>query len=167
MTLKKCTKCKKLKPPDLFFARRGSRDGKMSWCKTCKTKSIYLWRKKKGFGWHRKYTIPWAERKRRNQKSVSPEMISLIKRKSRYGITKNQIDFILCKQNGCCAICLTGFVNGRFHVDHDHDANYVRGFLCKNCNQGLGFFKDSVTILTRASVYLESSIPLLGVPDES
>lgn len=44
--MKICTKCNLEKPLDEFFARKGASDGKMSCCKSCKTKAIYEWRAK-------------------------------------------------------------------------------------------------------------------------
>lgn len=42
-------------------------------------------------------------------------------------------------------------------VDHDHKNNFFRGFLCRDCNIGLGNFKDEIPFLKRAIAYLEAS----------
>jgi len=60
-------------------------------------------------------------------------------------------------QDGLCAICKKPEVEGKsLAVDHDHKTQTVRFLLCKNCNQGLGFFLDSPVLLARAAQYLLS-----------
>jgi hypothetical protein len=65
-----------------------------------------------------------------------------------------------------CAIC------GRRHdpggrlvlvADHDHKTMLFRGLLCRYCNPGLGYFKDSTTNLRRAIIYL-SGLKIPGDP---
>lgn len=75
----------------------------------------------------------------------------------RYGLTIKDYDNLLDKQKGFCAICSTqepGGKNNKFHIDHDHKTGKVRGLLCHNCNRGLGFFKDSSFLLSKASSYI-------------
>ena len=64
---------------------------------------------------------------------------------------------LLEKQNGCCLICgKSEKENGqRLSVDHNHSTHQVRGLLCRNCNTGLGAFKDDCTLLGKAIAYLE------------
>lgn len=50
-----------------------------------------------------------------------------------------------------CEIC--GF-GDNLHYDHNHETSSFRGVLCGSCNRGLGLFKDSPTLLTRATNYL-------------
>ncbi len=74
----------------------------------------------------------------------------------RYGITLQDYDNLLIKQQNCCAICNTHIANlsTRLHVDHCHKTKKVRGLLCFNCNQGIGRFKDSLEIIEKAKDYL-------------
>ncbi len=39
-------------------------------------------------------------------------------------------------------------------VDHNHETDSFRGFLCHNCNRGIGVFQDDVLRLERAIGYL-------------
>ena len=39
-------------------------------------------------------------------------------------------------------------------MDHDRATNKKRGFLCANCNKGLGMLKDDPEILAKAIEYL-------------
>lgn len=49
--------------------------------------------------------------------------------------------------------------NGAWVVDHDHDTKEFRGWLCHQCNRGLGSFKDDVHTLHRAIQYLQKTQP--------
>lgn len=55
-------------------------------------------------------------------------------------------------QGSICAIC--GSDSGTFGVDHCHNTGAVRGILCRQCNAGLGMFRDSPDRLRRAIEYL-------------
>ncbi len=51
---------------------------------------------------------------------------------------------------GMCKICNSDATE----LDHNHETQRVRGFLCLRCNTGLGFFNDSELRLLRAIYYL-------------
>lgn len=76
--------------------------------------------------------------------------------KSRYGITPEDFEEMLKKQDGRCAICGIQY-HLTLHIDHDHTNGRVRGLLCNNCNRGLGHFKDSMDLLLKARSYLEKN----------
>lgn len=83
-----------------------------------------------------------------------------------YGITVEQYDALLLRQNYLCAICGTdrpANARGRairaFCVDHDHETGKVRGLLCQGCNRGLGLLKDDLTIVEAALRYLRHHQP--------
>ncbi len=81
-----------------------------------------------------------------------------------YGINHAILDTLMARQFGRCAICGTDAPGGpgkRFHVDHCHATNKVRGLLCSKCNIGLGAFNDSVPRLFAAINYLNE---FLGRP---
>lgn len=73
-------------------------------------------------------------------------------RLKKYGITISQFDAMLQSQGGKCAIC--GTVPEKFHVDHCHTGNHVRGLLCESCNLGIGKFYDNPESLESAARYL-------------
>ena len=76
--------------------------------------------------------------------------------KTRYGITLEQFNEILARQDGCCAICGTDDPGwGKWHVDHCHETGIVRGLLCHPCNTGMGMLRDSKSLLRKAIAYLE------------
>lgn len=43
----------------------------------------------------------------------------------------------------------------RLHYDHCHSTGKFRGWLCHNCNVGLGHAKESIVILQKMISYLE------------
>ena len=71
--------------------------------------------------------------------------------KLRYGISAAEVQSLIEKQGGTCAICRT---KPAVHVDHDHATGRVRGILCFACNRGLGKVGDSVEVLRAMIAYL-------------
>ncbi len=89
------------------------------------------------------------------------------KLKSQYGLTVEDYDKMLEKQNGVCAICKqeetyityrsrkSGRMTlSRLCIDHNHNTGQIRGLLCRRCNHGLGSFEDSVELFKNAIAYL-------------
>jgi hypothetical protein len=80
-----------------------------------------------------------------------------------YGLTGEELDALYEKQNGKCKICTTDLVmvgknaNNIVSVDHCHDTGKVRGLLCRQCNAGLGQFRDDPELLKKAVDYLDHS----------
>lgn len=81
-----------------------------------------------------------------------------------YGISLEQYESMLVKQDNRCAICHEPFCQDSFgsqgrgkpHLDHSHESGELRRFLCGLCNKGLGQFRDSVELLEAAAEYLKS-----------
>jgi hypothetical protein len=73
-----------------------------------------------------------------------------------FGITLAEYNSMMEAQGGLCAICAQP-PRGRwnFHVDHCHTKGNVRALLCKDCNLGLGLYKDSIPTLLAAVEYLK------------
>jgi DNA-directed RNA polymerase subunit RPC12/RpoP len=83
----------------------------------------------------------------------------------KYGLADIDVSALLEKQRGKCAICgdvfpsIVGVADRdraarRPHIDHEHGTGKVRGLLCKKHNTGLGFFDDSLLLLTQSVIYL-------------
>lgn len=85
----------------------------------------------------------------------------------KYGITIEQYDELLEKQNHCCAVCEkyeTEFKT-RLAVDHNHKTGEIRGLLCNHCNHRVvGRWTDG-TLLRRAADYLGQGTGLF-VPEK-
>ena len=69
---------------------------------------------------------------------------------------------MLIPENHICPICLKpeaelvgrgGKNNSTFVLDHCHETNTFRGYICQSCNRGLGMF-NSVEIIENAKKYL-------------
>ena len=67
-------------------------------------------------------------------------------------------------KNYKCPICLGteknlglkgGKNGGIWCLDHDHDTDKFRGWLCHLCNRAIGFLKDDISNLERAIGYLK------------
>ena len=57
----------------------------------------------------------------------------------KYGLTLEQFNKFVVKQNGKCMLC--GFKK-KLCVDHCHKTGVVRGLLCKGCNTRLSWFDN-------------------------
>lgn len=161
--MKTCRVCQKVKPLSDFYSMTGMRDGHRNECKRCNLDAKA--------NRHRANPVPARERAKQwkldnpereaarqaayrasGRKGVSDRK-SYLKRK--YGITPEQYDALLAKQEGGCAIC------GRpprrdiaLHVDHEHGTGRIRGLLCFRCNNALGDFDDDHDRLVHALTYL-------------
>jgi len=81
-----------------------------------------------------------------------------------YGITIEDYEALLARQDGRCAICRADQPGGTqpedrvsWHVDHDHATGAVRGLLCNRCNRAVGLLRDDPEVCRRAAGYLESA----------
>jgi len=85
--------------------------------------------------------------------------------KNRYGITIEEFNHMVEKQNNLCAICNCPETSksGRnlkecprvLGVDHCHITGKIRELLCNTCNHILGSAKESIDILKSSIAYLE------------
>jgi len=80
----------------------------------------------------------------------------------RHGLSLEQIDQMLIKQNHKCQICGESLIETKRNIDHDHKTNVIRGILCDFCNVGIGYFHDDPEILKKAIDYLHESQNLLS-----
>lgn len=114
---------------------------------------------------HRQYVMNW--KKKHPEKAVAYVKDWQRKNKDRYtvhvrrahlkkafGITIEEYDSILKVQGGVCVICKSVPKKRKFAVDHNHETGEIRGILCGSCNMGLGYFKDNITLLRNAILYL-------------
>ena len=55
----------------------------------------------------------------------------------------------------CCECCDKPRGERVLNLDHCHDTGIFRGWLCMNCNTGIGKLDDSISGLVRAIEYLK------------
>jgi len=136
---RQCNICKKIKNLN-EFEKRGNQT--LRHCKDCKPSTIENNRIRKISKKQVKTKDPMRERN--------------VYLKNRYDITIKDYETMLSKQSNSCAIC--GISQSEcdylFHVDHDHKTGKVRGLLCRQCNYGLGCFKDTISNFINAIKYL-------------
>ncbi len=77
----------------------------------------------------------------------------------RYGISIEQFNKLMEKQENRCAVCRTVFSKTcKPRVDHKHDGSAnARGLLCHGCNVGLGYFKENIEALIAAANYIKET----------
>lgn len=144
---KKCRYCKEEKLLDEFYVQKTSKDGVTAKCKICICK--YL---KKRYP-ETKLRKSYKKRLRKKNRFYNLKI--------KYGLTEEDFNNLLEKQNSVCAICKkseTRIINGKIcplSIDHCHKTGKVRGLLCNECNNGLSRFRDDNKILNSAISYLQ------------
>lgn len=149
---KACRVCQEVKPVEEFHLTGAGYP--RSDCKEC-DKAAHKKRyaenpevreraKKKSADWQKKNPERAAEIRRRNKHKYKVR---------EYGIDFDRWTEMLIEQSGRCGICAEPMEKPC--VDHCHDSHEVRGLLCRDCNLGLGHFKDSPERLEAAILYLK------------
>jgi len=134
--MKKCTKCGIEKPLSEYYKDRSRKSGIRNSCKTCDKLKSHVWRQ---------------EDKSRTRKCWRDSKL-----KKKYNITEAQYQEMKLEQNNKCGICKEELGFGHLSaIDHCHKTGKVRALLCRNCNLGLGHFKDSIDVLKSALKYLQ------------
>jgi hypothetical protein len=138
---KPCSICGEIKSANVFYLNGDTKSGRSSACIECNRKREY-----------KRYRDHTAKRKAQAKWGAL---------KFNFGLTKQQWETLLASQNYSCAICSMPLVAAgpiatpNACVDHDHATGRVRGLLCRQCNQGLGQFKDRSDIAQKAVDYLK------------
>jgi hypothetical protein len=80
-------------------------------------------------------------------------------KKSLYGITREQFEELVTKQDHKCASCkedARGFEH-TLHVDHCHDSLEIRGLLCSGCNTAAGWLDNNPDTAEKLAEYLRNN----------
>lgn len=128
-------------------------------CSVCGPIRVHRVRPRAGGGWFwrcsRRNTISVAHWYKRNPRAADAD-------RQRYyvlhrnGVSPDRIAEILGAKPTECEICGRGEdEEGRsLAFDHCHETGRHRGWLCGNCNTGLGKFQDDPALLQAAITYL-------------
>lgn len=68
-----------------------------------------------------------------------------------YGITLEEYNKQVKRQNGECAMC---HKKSKLVIDHDHFTGSFRGLLCNTCNRYIGLIGDNPILALEAAHYL-------------
>lgn len=133
--MKKCYKCGITKPSEAFCKNKTQRDNLACECRACQ--KVYRTQ-----ALEKDYLGTRLKQRKNNLKQM-------------FGMSIEEYDEKLNKQDGVCKICGLECVSGkRLAVDHDHETGKIRDLLCSNCNGGLGKFQDNPELLIKAADYL-------------
>lgn len=101
-----------------------------------------------------------ARRSAAKRREKSPEIVRehalKAQLKFHYGLTYEQYKEMVALQHGRCKICYR-IPSTRLAVDHCHKTGYVRGLLCRQCNSGIGLFRENPITLRKAAAYVSRS----------
>lgn len=158
--MKLCGKCNTTKSLSEFGKDRHTKDGLCYFCKPCRNARLREYNQKNP---HIRAKINANHREYRKKHYSDPENKRKYKSdylKQAFGITIEEFDQMLEKQQGVCAICSRperGTRNKALAVDHCHETNKIRGLLCGHCNRAIGLLGDDINLLLSAIKYLEAS----------
>jgi hypothetical protein len=115
-------------------------------CRECRVEKPLDRYEKTGHGYFRKICMSCRSARKRTRRLPR-----------QFGISYQDLLMMKEEQDYKCAICGIHEENTttRLAIDHDHKTNRVRGYLCNNCNRGIGLLKDDVEVMKRAIIYLE------------
>jgi hypothetical protein len=159
--MKRCKKCKILKPLAEFYGAKGARDGRRSECKACSLANRKQWyrdNRDRAISYVRAWQQANPDRVKawrvRNRERRNEQMREIHLR-NKFGLTPDEYDRILSAQGGVCVLCDRPPTPGiSLHVDHDHGTGEIRGLLCMRCNNALGLFQEDPDLLRRAARYV-------------
>jgi hypothetical protein len=72
---------------------------------------------------------------------------------SNHGVSREVVAEALSKRGTTCDCC--GRTTQKLEFDHCHDTKTFRGWLCRQCNTGIGLLGDNAAGLEQALKYLQ------------
>jgi Recombination endonuclease VII len=154
--MKRCTRCGVEKSLDDFYRNHGQPTAA---CKACTNAANVSWRER-----HKAERTAYqvAYNRARQLGMTHAEYVALAEDPGKEcaicGVPPDS------PRNGRYSNGVSSAASRRLSIDHSHSSGRLRGFLCSNCNNGLGRFADNPVWLRRAADYLEkgAEFPMLG-----
>lgn len=137
--MKTCARCGETKPLSGFTKHSRCAFGVRATCRVCLRPQLRE-----------------TERRYRRSENGRKKMAAK-KRLAMYGISGEQYEEMLVRQDNKCAICRRPPKTMALSVDHDHSTGSIRGLLCGNCNAAIGMLDDSPVLLGAAIAYLKEN----------
>jgi len=167
MKNKVCSKCQIDLPRSEFFKLKASSDGLQSRCKKChmEGRAEYCRQRYAADADFRTKSLNQAKLRYQKVKDSSEfkDHKKKYSRKRYYGITDEQYQALLTKQDNKCAICRS---ENKLSVDHNHITKQIRGLICLKCNTAIGFLQadSGPTLLMEALNYIKENKNESGSP---
>jgi len=154
-----CTQCQSTLPLADFYRTKGKFSGRCKTCTKAASRANQAKNRDKRLAYHRQYYKEnfeaFAAYNARYRKD-HPEQTKDTYLRYNYGISLEQYNGLLLKQNNSCAGCLRSFSPALVAaVDHEHKTGAVRGLLCSFCNRALGLVRDDPATLRRMCDYVQ------------
>jgi hypothetical protein len=156
MKILTCSKCKKKKSEDQFYARKALKSGKSKWCKECYRTYAKNDRREYFKQYQREYQRKYRKKydkmpKRRERNRVKGwKSQGIILSISGYNKLYNE-------QKGRCCICgkHQSEINYPLYVDHNHMTGKVRGLVCRYCNFLIGVVENREKELKKIHKFIQ------------
>lgn len=150
-----CNTCKKTKSLDNFHKDSKATSGVSYRCKDCAKKASKDWRGLNPEKSREKIKELFLLNKDKYYNSHKDRQLE-----KKYSITRESYEQMLHDTGGQCRICSRVFGTRAYTkpvIDHCHETGKTRGLICRQCNIGLGAFRDNTDALTNAIKYLEDT----------
>jgi len=150
-----CGSCGEEKSLSAFSKDKKGKGGLSSKCKECAKEATRLW-KLANPEQARLAVKNCFNRNRQQYYSSHNERQLLVK----YGLTKEAYVTLVQNCGDICPICGREFGVTAYTkpvIDHCHTSGKVRGLICRQCNIGLGAFKDNIKSMKNAIEYLKEN----------
>ena len=110
-------------------------------------------------------TLSWCKRNRERAREITRRWREANREKTRENTRRSRklrLDRMYQPSRPCPAFCEVcgGPPSGRWgklHLDHDHTTDKFRGWLCSQCNVGIGMFDNSIERLRNTIHYLKAN----------
>lgn len=154
--MKICNTCKVSKPLSEYHKDRKAADGYSYRCKSCAKEASKKWKLENPERYKESMKACWEKNRAAYYNTHNDRQLMV-----KYKLTREEYNKMLAETNGSCPICSREFGIEPYTkpvVDHCHRGGHTRGIICRQCNIGLGAFRDDTESMKKAIQYLENDI---------